>query len=111
VAIVHLKERPAECPDCRQRFSSNSAVRNHRRVAHAGQRHECPDCALAFNTMAGLGNHAWTVHEKVLKNVKIYECPECKRTFTVRQRFEEHLILHKGLKPHKYAILTLNYPW
>ena len=93
--MVHLNERPFECPDCDKSFRNKVQLIEHSNIVHKSeQKHSCSECCVSFSTLSQLSKHQKAKHFK-----KTFQCQHCDSTFTSNSNLKDHISnIHKNRK-------------
>ncbi|XP_048485742.1 zinc finger protein 652-A isoform X21 [Plutella xylostella] len=88
------------CPFCEERFMFWEARERHLVAEHgkAKQTFPCKECKEVFPT-----RHSLYTHFKA-KHTHGHVCQHCGKRYSMKAKFEEHLLTHSGEKPHKCAL-------
>lgn len=98
----HHKEKPVECKVCGKECLNSGSLYVHQKWAHFKPKYECHICKRRMVTQENLDQHLLTQHEKRDKIV----CAECGKTFTKKDSFKRHMVVHTGCKPHSCLICS-----
>lgn len=98
----HHKEKPVKCDVCGKMCQNSSSLYVHQKWAHFKPKFECHICHRRMVTQENLDQHLKTQHEKRDKIV----CAECGKTFTKKDSFKRHMVVHTGCKPHSCIICS-----
>ena len=94
---THLsEEKPYECPECPETFSTNKRRRVHLEVHGGPKQLECHICALPFYRKRALERHL-LVHT----GERAFKCSVCQRGFNQQSHLKSHMRLHTGERPYK----------
>ncbi|XP_072744532.1 uncharacterized protein [Anoplolepis gracilipes] len=96
----HHKEKPVKCDVCDKVCLNSGSLYVHQKWAHYKPKYECHICKRRMVTQENLDQHLLTQHEKRDKIV----CAECGKTFTKKDSFKRHMVVHTGCKPHSCVI-------
>ncbi|GAB1867498.1 Zinc finger and SCAN domain-containing protein 2-like isoform X2 [Camponotus japonicus] len=96
----HHKEKPVKCDVCNKVCLNTGSLYVHQKWAHYKPKYECHICKRRMVTQENLDQHLVTQHEKRDKIV----CAECGKTFTKKDSFKRHMVVHTGCKPHSCMI-------
>ncbi|EZA53466.1 hypothetical protein X777_06547 [Ooceraea biroi] len=96
----HHKEKPVKCNVCGKLCLNSGSLYVHQKWAHYKPKYECHICKRRMVTQENLDQHLLTQHEKHEKIV----CAECGKTFTKKDSFKRHMVVHTGCKPHSCMI-------
>ncbi|CAL1684632.1 unnamed protein product [Lasius platythorax] len=96
----HHKEKPVKCDVCDKLCLNTGSLYVHQKWAHFKPKYECHICKRRMVTQENLDQHLLTQHEKRDKIV----CAECGKTFTKKDSFKRHMVVHTGCKPHSCMI-------
>ncbi|XP_014471772.1 PREDICTED: zinc finger and SCAN domain-containing protein 2-like isoform X2 [Dinoponera quadriceps] len=96
----HHKEKPVKCDVCGKLCLNSGSLYVHQKWAHFKPKYECHICKRRMVTQENLDQHLLTQHEKRDKIV----CAECGKTFTKKDSFKRHMVVHTGCKPHSCLI-------
>ncbi|KYN43425.1 Zinc finger protein 41 [Trachymyrmex septentrionalis] len=96
----HHKEKPVKCDVCGKLCLNSGSLYVHQKWAHYKPQYECHICKRRMVTQENLDQHLVTQHEKRDKIV----CAECGKTFTKKDSFKRHMVVHTGCKPHSCMI-------
>ncbi|XP_025160401.1 zinc finger protein 28 homolog isoform X2 [Harpegnathos saltator] len=92
----HHKEKPVKCDVCGKLCMNSGSLYVHQKWAHFKPKYECHICKRRMVTQENLDQHLLTQHEQRDKIV----CAECGKTFTKKDSFKRHMVVHTGCKPH-----------
>lgn len=98
----HHKEKPVKCDVCGKLCLNSGSLYVHQKWAHYKPKYECHICKRRMVTQANLDQHLVTQHERRDKIV----CAECGKTFTKKDSFKRHMVVHTGCKPHSCLICS-----
>jgi len=85
--MLHIDERPVECPHCDKSFRNNPQLTEHVNILHSkNQPFSCLDCGLSFYSNAQLSKHTQTKHSN-----QIFSCQLCEKTFMSPQGLKSHV--------------------
>ncbi|XP_025073774.1 zinc finger protein 41-like [Pogonomyrmex barbatus] len=98
----HHKEKPVKCDVCGKLCLNSGSLYVHQKWAHYKPKYECHICKRRMVTQANLDQHLLSQHEKRDKIV----CAECGKTFTKKDSFKRHMVVHTGCKPHACMICS-----
>lgn len=98
----HHKEKPVKCDVCGKLCLNSGSLYVHQKWAHYKPKYECHICKRRMVTQENLDQHLLTQHEKRDKIV----CAECGKTFTKKDSFKRHMVVHTGCKPHSCLICS-----
>ncbi|KYM82488.1 Zinc finger protein 91 [Atta colombica] len=98
----HHKEKPVKCDVCGKLCLNSGSLYVHQKWAHYKPQYECHICKRRMVTQENLDQHLVTQHEKRDKIV----CAECGKTFTKKDSFKRHMVVHTGCKPHSCMICS-----
>lgn len=96
----HHKEKPVKCDVCGKLCMNSGSLYVHQKWAHYKPKYECHICKRRMVTQENLDQHLVSQHEKRDKIV----CAECGKTFTKKDSFKRHMVVHTGCKPHSCMI-------
>ncbi|XP_067205484.1 uncharacterized protein [Linepithema humile] len=96
----HHKEKPVKCDVCGKLCLNSGSLYVHQKWAHYKPKYECHICKRRMVTQENLDQHLVSQHEKRDKIV----CAECGKTFTKKDSFKRHMVVHTGCKPHSCMI-------
>ncbi|KAL0124425.1 hypothetical protein PUN28_006339 [Cardiocondyla obscurior] len=96
----HHKEKPVKCDVCGKLCLNSGSLYVHQKWAHYKPKYECHICKRRMVTQENLDQHLLTQHEKRDKIV----CAECGKTFTKKDSFKRHMVVHTGYKPFSCII-------
>jgi len=94
VRVVHLKERPHQCPQCASRFAQKNHLKHHIKVIHERLKaSECELCDKKYASKPDLVNHLRKIHGVDVS----YPCPHCTSKFLKKKELMDHLeTVHVG---------------
>ena len=98
----HLKSHQPDsikCTICHMYFDSEEGLQIHQDKCHSGQP-LCPTCGKSFSRKSYLKLHQLRVHDDNYQGRYKCEVKTCGRYFDDKTAFQDHLNLHKGIKPH-----------
>ncbi|XP_077267816.1 uncharacterized protein LOC143900399 isoform X2 [Temnothorax americanus] len=98
----HHKEKPIKCDVCGKQCLNSGSLYVHQKWAHYKPKYECHICKRRMVTQENLDQHLLTQHEQRDKIV----CAECGKTFTKKDSFKRHMVVHTGCKPHSCMICS-----
>lgn len=98
----HHKEKPIKCDVCGKLCLNSGSLYVHQKWAHYKPKYECHICKRRMVTQENLDQHLLTQHEKRDKIV----CAECGKTFSKKDSFKRHMVVHTGCKPHSCMICS-----
>lgn len=104
VQTTLCRERPHECTECGNYFSSHLNLMRHRILHLVSKPYKCADCGRYFNKKSLLTQHLYT-HA----NVKPVECRLCGKIFSTRDTVLQHQKIHSGIKPFKCDFCVKTY--
>ncbi|KAJ8378929.1 hypothetical protein AAFF_G00232940 [Aldrovandia affinis] len=91
---THTRRWSHLCPDCGRSFTSNTAVRRHRRL-HTGELSlGCEYCDRCFRDESSLQSH-----RRIHSGEKPYQCQRCPKRFSLKHQLNTHYRVHTGEKP------------
>jgi KRAB domain-containing zinc finger protein len=92
-----------ECPEegCNKQFKRKSSLRKHLYFHKGKFKYSCKDCSETFVDRVKYEIHVASKHKKI---ERVFECPECKKTFSSSDYLRKHQITHKD--EFKYACKT-----
>ncbi|XP_060095010.1 zinc finger protein 16-like isoform X2 [Heteronotia binoei] len=85
------------CPNCGERFMSNSGLSKHKK-SHKGEKpHQCRKCGKSFK-------YKWylDLHRRIHIEEKTYECSDSGKYFIFQSNLSEDKKSHTGEKLHKF---------
>ena len=90
-----------KCSSCTQFFTTQDEFTLHQTTKHSVNLHLCGSCGKTFSKKAHLQNHQSRFHQSGSVGHK-FRCPieTCDKVFQQKEKFEDHLNMHKGLKPY-----------
>lgn len=89
--------RSFECSSCPKRFQGSHDLRKHTRTHTDERPFVCDECQQAFRQAGTLKNHITAIHCKMRE---FFQCPECGKTFALKERLRLHQRTHTGEKPY-----------
>ncbi|CAG0887428.1 unnamed protein product [Cyprideis torosa] len=92
---THVEEAKHVCSICGKKWATISKLRIHEDSHSDVKRHICGNCGKAFKYSAQLSLHVRVDHEGQVP----FKCKECGKVYRTRQRLNDHMNLHLGIKP------------
>lgn len=115
--LIHTGNRPVECPICNKRFKRLDHMKVHLKT-HGSQpeKGHGPLWNRLTNHMHSEQNaveyncnySADKDHndEHIDRNAKLFRCQQCPKTFTRRDHFNRHILVHSGAKPFECEVCS-----
>ncbi|CAH1980899.1 unnamed protein product [Acanthoscelides obtectus] len=103
ISEVTCKIHECPVPPCKYRTTESRHMVRHMSTHQDVSDHKfsCPHCNATFRETRTLDDHIVKKHPEFVESVKrsIYECPNCPYKTVVKQRLEEHLLVHSDTVP------------
>lgn len=101
-------EKKIVCVVCNMRFTYNCELRRHMFVHSENKRFTCEHCDMQFRSRSGLLEHKISKHNFPAKYV--CDINDCKRPFISKERFQDHVNRHLGLKQYMCLCCKKEFP-
>lgn len=118
--LIHTGDRPIECPTCNKRFKRIDHMRVHLRT-HGIQPEK--GHGPLWNRLSS--NHMYSEEQIAINhkleeivpqdhkedvagggNSKLFRCQQCSKTFSRRDHFNRHILVHSGAKPYECEVCS-----
>ena len=107
----HNGLKPYKCQKCDKCFAARGSLKEHMQV-HRGMTFPCDKCGKIFYAKKQMVRH-WKNHpaDYVPKSQKHQECKcdICGKVFSYLKSLNDHINIHKGLKPYKCDLCDKSY--
>lgn len=115
--LLHTGDRPIECPVCSKRFKRIDHMKVHLK-SHGSQPEKghgplwnrlgshlhSEECAVE-ETLDNPSNRDFS-GKLIDRSSKIYQCQQCPKTFSRRDHFNRHILVHSGAKPYECDVCS-----
>jgi len=93
VKVVHKKERPHECQECKKTYQTRTHLQNHMKTFHLGIRVKCEECG---KMVLDIYSHRAYAHKE-----PNFPCDQCATKCTNSTALKMHILsVHLGVKEH-----------
>ncbi|XP_055676826.1 zinc finger protein 883-like [Lutzomyia longipalpis] len=91
-----------QCETCNERFCQDTELDNHLRTAHKEKIYfQCLHCEEQFTNFRLIYKHHKVNHPNLLGPTKPFLCDTCGLAMIDSRDLKRHMMIHRGLKPHK----------
>ena len=89
------------CEICSHVSKTIGSLSKHRDI-HSTEQIPCKDCGKIFKSAYNLYRHSLNLH--TTNSERKYQCDKCEKGFLIKQIYEDHLNIHRGIKPYSCDI-------